>query len=243
MHSVRARDRGASRRAAASGAGPVDAGACDRAPVASGRRQPSAGPTQAAAPCRRALRWILRDEDGATADRLIEEFGSLPALLAASPERWTRGAGAGAAADLTAFRDAVRHLLQFEFARKPLLTDWQGLVDYLRVDMACLVTERVRILHLNAKNMLIRDEILAEGTIDRAPIHAREVIRRAIDIGSAAIILVHNHPSGDPAPSTTDIVVTQRIAGLCTALGIAFIDHLIVGKPGIMSLRNQGHLA
>lgn len=152
-------------------------------------------------------------------------------------------AGAVAATNLAAFRVAVHHLLQFKFSLMPILSDWQGLADYLRFDMGCLATERVRILHLNAKNMLIRDEILAEGTIDRASIHVREVIRRAIELGSAAIILAHNHPSGDPAPSAADIAVTKRVDDLCAGLGIAFIDHLIIGRADIMSLRAQGYFA
>lgn len=196
-------------------------------------------------PCRSALRWIIRDasDRDTIADRLIEEFGSLPAVLAASPDRWSGIAGGTAAQGLASFRHTVRHLLAYRLAHQPVLADWQGLLDYLRIDMAYLVTERVRLLHLNTKNMLIRDEVLAEGTIDRAAIHSREVIRRAIEVGSASIILVHNHPSGDPAPSATDIVVTRRIAGLCAELGITLIDHLIVGRPGIMSLRTEGHIA
>jgi DNA repair protein RadC len=100
--------------------------------------------------------------------------------------------------------------------------------------------ERFRVLHLNTKNMLIRDEVMSEGSIDQAAVHVREVIRRAIDLGSAAIILVHNHPSGDPAPSRADIDVTRQIADAGKRLGIAVHDHLIMGTNGHVSLRAQG---
>ena len=106
--------------------------------------------------------------------------------------------------------------------------------------MAHAATERVRVLHLNGKNMLIRDELMSEGTIDQAAVHVREVIRRAIDLGSAALILVHNHPSGDPQPSKADITLTRDIIEAGKRLGIAVHDHIIVGSQGHASLRSLG---
>jgi DNA repair protein RadC len=123
---------------------------------------------------------------------------------------------------------------------QPVLSSWQALLDYLRADMAHMTTERVRVLHLNSRNMLIRDEVMAEGSIDQAAVHVREVIRRAIDLGSASIILVHNHPSGDPAPSRADIALTRDIADAGKRLGIGVHDHVIIGAKGHSSMRSMG---
>jgi DNA repair protein RadC len=106
--------------------------------------------------------------------------------------------------------------------------------------MGFMATERVRILHLNTRNMLIRDEVMAEGSIDQAAVSVREVIRRAIDLGSAAIILVHNHPSGDPSPSRADIALTRTIIDAGKPLGIGVHDHIIIGMNGHVSMRAQG---
>ena len=111
---------------------------------------------------------------------------------------------------------------------QPVLGHWQALLDYLRADLAALTVERVRVLHLNSRNMLIRDELMAEGSIDQAVIHVREVIRRAMDLGSAALILVHNHPSGDPSPSRADIQLTRDIAEAGRKLGITMLLHYII---------------
>lgn len=117
------------------------------------------------------------------------------------------------------------------------------LLDYLRADLAALTVERVRILHLNARNMLIRDELMAEGSIDQAVIHVREVMRRALDFGSAALILVHNHPSGDPTPSRADIQLTKQIIEAGRILGISVHDQIIIGANGHSSMRAAGLLS
>jgi DNA repair protein RadC len=121
-----------------------------------------------------------------------------------------------------------------------VLGNWQALLDYLRADMAHHAIERFRVLHLNTKNMLVRDEVMSEGSIDQAAVYVREVIRRALEIGSAAIILVHNHPSGDPAASRADIDITRTIAEAGKRLGIAVHDHIIMGAGGHTSLRARG---
>ncbi|SEM93797.1 DNA repair protein RadC [Sphingomonas gellani] len=141
---------------------------------------------------------------------------------------------------IAAFKAGLTHVTQYRAAERPLLTNWQALLDYLHVDMAHLAVERFRVLHLNTRNMLIRDDVITEGTIDHTPIHPREVVRRAIELGSAAIILVHNHPSGDPSPSRSDIDVTRNVAEVGKRLGIAVLDHVIVGASGHVSLRAQG---
>jgi DNA repair protein RadC len=131
-------------------------------------------------------------------------------------------------------------LLRTRIADRPILSDWQALRDYLHADMAHRAIERVRVLHLNTRNALIRDDLMSEGSIDQAAVHVREVIRRAIDLGSAAIILVHNHPSGDPQPSRQDIALTREIIAAGKPLGISVHDHIIVGTSGQVSPRALG---
>ena len=121
-----------------------------------------------------------------------------------------------------------------------MLAGWQALLDYLRADMAWLTIERIRVLHLNGKNVLMRDEIVSEGTVDQAALQVREVIRRALEIGSSSLILVHNHPTGDPQPSRADIQLTRDIVEAGKRLGVAVHDHIIIGANGHVSLRAQG---
>jgi DNA repair protein RadC len=187
---------------------------------------------------------IPRKDTKPLAKKLIHEFGGIGGLLTADAEAIMRngGIGEGAAAALKIVQAAALRMLRSDVAQQPILASWQALLDYLRIDMAHLTTERVRVLHLNAKNMLIRDEVMAEGSIDQAVIHVREVIRRAIDLGSAAIILVHNHPSGDPQPSRADISLTRDIIDAGRKLGIGVHDHVIIGAQGHSSMRAMGLL-
>ena len=177
-----------------------------------------------------------------TAKALIREFGGIAGVLTADAEALVRVEGMGevTAAAIKVVHAAAIRLLRAEVAERPVLANWQALLDYLRADMAHHVIERFRVLHLNTRNMLIRDEVMSEGSIDQAAVYVREVIRRAIDLGSAAVILVHNHPSGDPAPSRADIEITRAIAAAAKGLGIALHDHLIIGRGGHVSLRAQG---
>ena len=133
-------------------------------------------------------------------------------------------------------------MLRNDVAARPILSNWQALLDYLRADMAHLGVERVRVLHLNSRNMLIRDDHMGDGSIDQAAIYTREVIRRAIDLGSATLILVHNHPSGDPSPSRQDIDVTRQIIDAGKRLNISVHDHVIIAGQGHVSLRAKGLL-
>jgi DNA repair protein RadC len=116
---------------------------------------------------------------------------------------------------------------------QPVLGSWQALLDYLHIDMAHLRRERVRVLYLDTRNRLILDDLVSEGTIDEAAIHPREIIHKALDIGAAALILVHNHPSGSPQPSRADIQITQRVIEASRLLGIVVHDHVIVGAKGM----------
>jgi DNA repair protein RadC len=185
---------------------------------------------------------IPRRDTKPLAKALLREFGGVGGLFAADSEALLRvpGVGETAAAAIKIVQATALRLLRLNVAEKPVLASWQALLDYLRADMAYLGIERVRILHLNSKNMLIRDEVMSEGSIDQAAVHVREVIRRAIDLGSTGIILVHNHPSGDPQPSRTDIQLTRDIIEAGRRLNISVHDHIIIGTQGHSSLRALG---
>ena len=187
---------------------------------------------------------IPRIDTKPLAKALLHEFGGVAGLLTADAAAIGRvkGMGEGSVAALKIVQAAALRLLRDKVKDQPVLASWQALLDYLRADMAHKTTERVRVLHLNSRNMLIRDEAMAEGSIDQAAIHPREVIRRAIDLGSSAIILVHNHPSGDPAPSRADIALTRDIADAGKKLGISVHDHIIIGANGHSSMRGLGLL-
>lgn len=185
---------------------------------------------------------IPRRDTKPLAKTLLAEFGGIAGLLTADAEALARvpGMGETSVAAIKIAHAAALRLLRADVADRPVLGNWQALLDYLRADMAHHAIERVRVLHLNTRNMLIRDEVMSEGSIDEAALHVREVIRRAIDLGSAAIILVHNHPSGDPSPSRADIELTRNVAEAGKRLGIALHDHIIIGKTGHSSLRALG---
>ncbi|WP_242137448.1 DNA repair protein RadC [Sphingomonas sp. TREG-RG-20F-R18-01] len=178
------------------------------------------------------------------AKALIAEFGGLGAVFTAEPEALLRISGMGdtSVAAIKIVQAAALRLLRIEASTRPVLASWQALIDYLHADMAHRTNERVRVLHLNARNILLRDEVMSDGSIDEAAVYVREVIRRAIDLGSAAIILVHNHPSGDPAPSRADIDITRRVAEAGKRMGIALHDHIIIAGSGHASLRAMGLL-
>ncbi len=185
---------------------------------------------------------IPRRDTKPMAKLLLAEFGGIGGLLSADAETIVKTGivGEAAAAALKAVQATVLRLLRSEVTKQPILASWQALLDYLRADLAHILVERVRVLHMNARNMLIRDEMMAEGTIDQAAIHVREVIRRALDLGSAAIILVHNHPSGDPQPSRADITLTKAIVEAGRPLNIQVHDHVIIGAQGHSSMRAMG---
>lgn len=176
------------------------------------------------------------------AKELLARFGSLAGVLEASPGalKQVRGISEASIGALKIAALAARRMARGEVRRKPVLGSWQALLDYLAIDMANLTVERVRVLYLNTRNQLILDHELGEGTVDEAAIYPREVIRRGLDIGATALILVHNHPSGNPEPSRADIQITQRIAEAGRLLGITVHDHVIVGREGHVSLRAKG---
>ncbi|MDE2620084.1 MAG: DNA repair protein RadC [Sphingomonadales bacterium] len=173
---------------------------------------------------------------------LLQRFGSLAAVLNADPRTLQHhpGMGEASAAALRIVAVAARRQAREQVQAKPVLASWQALIDYLTIDMAHLTVERVRILYLDSRNLLILDDHVGDGSLDEAAIHPREVIRRALDIGAAALILVHNHPSGSPEPSRADIQITHRIAEAGRLLGITVHDHVIVARTGHVSLRAKG---
>ena len=176
------------------------------------------------------------------AKALLARFGSLAQVLNAEPRVLAEvdGMGEVSAAALKIVALAARRMARSEIQGKPVIASWQALLDYLAIDMAHLNKERVRVLYLNSQNRLILDELAAEGTIDEAAIHPREIIHRALEIGAGALILVHNHPSGSPEPSRADIQITNRIAEAGRLLGVTVHDHVIVGREGHVSLKAKG---
>ena len=176
------------------------------------------------------------------AKRLIERFGSFSGVLNADPGALAqvKGMGDASAATLHAIALSARRMARGEIEQQPVLGSWQALIDYLAIDMSHLKHERVRVLYLDTRNRLILDHLAAEGSVDEAAIHPREVIRKAFDIGASALILVHNHPSGDPEPSRADIQITNRIAEAGRLLNITVHDHVIMGRGSHVSLRAKG---
>jgi DNA repair protein RadC len=187
---------------------------------------------------------IPRKDVKPIARTLAERFGGLAGVLDADARALTQHPGMGetSAASLKIVALAARRLARARVRQQPVLGSWQALIDYLTIDMAHLTVERVRVLYLNTRNMLIHDEHVGDGSIDEAAIHPREVIRKALDIGATALILVHNHPSGSPEPSRADIQITNRIAEAGRLLGIVVHDHVIIGREGHVSLKAKGRI-
>lgn len=183
-----------------------------------------------------------RGDTKPTAKALLKRFGSLAGVLNADPAALAdiEGMGEVSAAALKIVAVAARRMARSEVQQQPVLGSWQALLDYLHIDMAHLTVERVRVLYLNAQNRLILDHHVGDGSIDEAAIHPREVIRKALDIGATALILVHNHPSGSPEPSRADVQITNRIAEAGRLLGVTVHDHVIVGRQGHASLKAKG---
>lgn len=184
----------------------------------------------------------VRGDTKPAAKALMKRFGSLAAVLNAEPKALAevKGVGETSAAALKIVALAARRLARSEVQQQPVLGSWQALLDYLAIDMAHLNVERVRVLYLNTQNRLIRDHHVTDGSIDEAAIHPREVIKTGLEIGATALILVHNHPSGNPEPSRADIQITNRIAEAGRLLGITVHDHVIIGREGHTSLRAKG---
>ena len=178
------------------------------------------------------------------AKKLLDAFGSFAEVISAEPPRLKEVPGVGETA-VIAFklvREGALKLSRDQVLAKPVIGSWSALLDYCKASMAFHKKEQFRILYLNRKNVLIADELQQEGTVDHTPVYPREVMKRALELGASALILVHNHPSGDPTPSSDDIAMTKEIRDAGKKLGVAVHDHVIVSKAGHASFKAVGLL-
>ncbi len=189
------------------------------------------------------LRPLIGARAASVARTLLDEFMTLPEVLAATPARLQAVVNSERVVRfIVLMRDAMVYSLRMRIGNAPLLSSDERLIDYLRVTMAYSVTEQFRVLFLNAGHMLIRDEVMGIGSICEAPVFPREVIRRTLELGAAAIVLVHNHPSGTAEPSADDLMITRRIAKCGSVFEIALVDHIIITKTCFTSFRSRGFL-
>lgn len=184
---------------------------------------------------------IPRVDTKPLAKRLIVQFGGIGPLLSASAESLGReGVSYAAVGALKIAEATALRLLETRIDGRPILSSWDALGDYLQASMAHSAIEQVRVLFLNAKNMLLANEVMWEGSVDEASVHVREVISRAITLGATAVIIVHNHPSGDPSPSQQDIRLTRDLIEAGRHMRVAVHDHVIVGTRGRSSMKALG---
>jgi DNA repair protein RadC len=176
------------------------------------------------------------------AKALIARFGSLAAVFGASIEELTsvKGVGEASALDLKLVHEAAQRMARETISRRTVISSWTALNDYVRVAIAHERREQFRVLFLDKKNQLLADEVMNHGTVDHAPVYPREIVRRALELSSSAVILVHNHPSGDPTPSTADIEMTRQVVEAGKALRVLVHDHLVVGRDGVASFKALG---
>ncbi|MGZ3274822.1 MAG: RadC family protein [Caulobacteraceae bacterium] len=187
-------------------------------------------------------RSIPRSDVKPLAKALLARFGGLAGVLGASIAdlRQVPGVGEAVALDLKLMQEAALRMGRETLAKRPLISSWSALLAYVRAELAHEAKEQFRVLFLDKKNQLIADEQLGSGTVDHAPVYPREVARRALDLSASAVILLHNHPSGDPAPSPADIDMTRQIVDALRPLRIAVHDHLVVGRDGVASFKALG---
>ena len=190
------------------------------------------------------FRSLPRKDTKPLARALLDRFGDFNRVLAASPEMLTevKGVGEAVITDLKVLEAAAHRMARARVLQRHVISSWDAVLDYCHTTMAHRETEQFRVLYLDRKNILIADEEQARGTVDHVPVYPREVAKRALELNASALILVHNHPSGDPAPSEADIGMTTQIKAACDALGLTLHDHLIVGKSRELSFRSQGLL-
>jgi DNA repair protein RadC len=190
------------------------------------------------------FRAIPRRDVKPLAHNLLETFGDFNRVISATPARLAEVSGVGEAVivELHIVAAAARRLARSRVIDRPVLTGWQALIDYCHTALAHKETEEFRVLYLDRKNVLIADEAQAKGTVDHVPVYPREVVKRALELSASALILVHNHPSGDPTPSHADIEMTRAVDNAAQALGLTLHDHIIVGKERELSFRSEGHL-
>ena len=190
------------------------------------------------------FRIIPRQDTKPLARRLIETFGDVASALSASPERLkdVEGVGPAVALELKVVEAVAHRMARARVLRRHVVSSWAQLLDYCHTVMAHRGQEQFRVLYLDRKNVLIADEAQGEGTVDHVPVYPREVVKRALELDASSLILVHNHPSGDPTPSEQDIAMTRQVEQAAAALGITLHDHLIIGRERELSFRAKGLL-
>lgn len=190
------------------------------------------------------FRAIPRQDVKPLAHRLLKTFGSFNGVIScpASRLKQVNGVGEAVILELKLVEAAAHRLARSRVMQRPVLSGWDVLIDYCHTTMAHRDTEQFRVLYLDTKNTLIADEEQAKGTVNHVPVYPREVAKRALELNASAIILVHNHPSGDPTPSEADVTMTLQIEDAIRALGITLHDHLIIGKNCETSFRSEGYL-
>ena len=190
------------------------------------------------------FRAIPRGDVKPLAKALLTRFGGLAAVLAASPAELTTvsGVGQAVALDLKLLHEATLRVSRAAVAKRPVISSWNQLLDYVRIALAHEPREQFRLLFLDKKNQLIADEVMNHGTVDHAPVYPREVMRRALELSASALILVHNHPGGDPTPSVADVDMTKQVVDAGRALRITVHDHLVVARHGVASFKALGLL-
>ncbi len=190
------------------------------------------------------FRAIPRRDVKPLARALLDQFGDFNGVVSAPVQRLQSvpGVGEAVAVELKIVEAASQRLARARVMRRQVLSSWDALLDYCHTTMAHRETEQFRLFFLDTKNVLIADEEQATGTVDHVPVYPREVVKRALELNASALILVHNHPSGDPTPSEADIVMTQKIKDAAGVMGITLHDHLIIGKSCELSFRSEGYL-
>ena len=190
------------------------------------------------------FRAIPRQDVKPLARQLIEAFGDLSAVVAAPNMRLRAipGVGDSVLTELKLIEACAQRMARARIMDRPIISSWQALLDYCHTAMSHRETEQFRVLFLDRKNVLIADEAQGEGTVDHVPVYPREVLRRALELNASALILVHNHPSGDPSPSDADIAMTETIRTAGDILSITLHDHIIIGKSRELSFRSAGYL-
>ncbi len=190
------------------------------------------------------FRAIPRQDVKPLAWRLLDQFGDFNRVISAPRERLCeiKGVGDAVVLELKIIEAAAHRLARARVMQKHVLSGWDAVLDYCHTTMAHRETEQFRVLYLDRKNVLVADEEQAKGTIDHVPVYPREVVKRALELNASALILVHNHPSGDPTPSDEDITMTNQIQDAALALNLTLHDHLIIGKSRELSFRSEGYL-
>jgi DNA repair protein RadC len=190
------------------------------------------------------FRSIPRQDVKPLARALLDQFGDFNRVLTAPVDRLlaVKGMGLAVVTDFKVVEAAGQRMARSKVLKRRVISSWDAILDYCHTVMAHRETEQFRVLFLDRKNTLIADEEQAKGTVDHVPVYPREIAKRALELNASALILVHNHPSGDPTPSQSDIEMTAQVQAACSALNLTLHDHLIIGKSQELSFRSEGYL-